>query len=609
MIGPVQLDPQPPVVAGLVYVSNEGSNTVSVLQDTGNIANVSVGPGPLQGAYDPHDGLFFVPDSGANEISVLSGAGLDANIQLQGTPSTPAFDPLNGYMYVPITGGPCGTNDTASNATSCGGGIVSVFSGLTIVANVTVGGGPLEPVVDTNMKSPYYGFVYVPNGGSQTISVISGTNDSVVATIGSGASLPLLFNPPTPGGGVYDPYNDYIYMGTDIIQGINAIAPLPSLSLTSQALNGITPQFQVSCDDRCVYDPYNGLVYEPGDPNQPFFDGFVVINGTSAAAAGFGCSCSDHATFDPLNGWLYLGATVVSGSTPFALNSPISGALYGTQSFDPEDASIFGIVGSEAIRIGNACGPPIGVSANYSVLDATLCDGAPPPQVSSANVTLNNMSPGAVAAFGTHVFSIMVDSVALYAGQWTATSATTAKASSGNISFQVTGQSGATGYATISVPKPFVAALLFAQSSAGTLSAPASSFTQLPTLYVDGAPAKVFSWTQDGDNFYITFRVHFSTDNVTIAFTQVQLVNATANSISSTTNAGSSSISSSGNTLSGSTSTSQAGSSSSSGSGGLELAVSNTYLLIVGVSMGVILLASVLAKVERAKISRERMAP
>ncbi len=60
----VQSDPQPPVFGGDagMYVSNEGSDTVSVVLGGLTVGNVQVGPSPLQGAYDPYGGLFYVPN-------------------------------------------------------------------------------------------------------------------------------------------------------------------------------------------------------------------------------------------------------------------------------------------------------------------------------------------------------------------------------------------------------------------------------------------------------------------------------------------------------------------------------------------------------------------
>lgn len=572
-----------------MFVSNKGSNTVSIVSGMLTVGSIPVGPAPLQGAYDPYGGLFYVPDSGTNEVSVLSGASLDTNIQTQASPLTPAFDPLNGYMYVPNNGG-C---DIAGNYVACGT-TVSVISGVSVIANITVGTAPMEPVVDTNVNSPYYGFVYVPNAVSQTISVISGKNNTVVATIGSGPTYPILI-PRPPGGGVYDSADDTIYMGSYVIHGVDALGELPTLSLASQAIGVIIPQFQVSCTARCIFDPYNGLVYEPGDPQQPVFDGIVVINGTDAVATNFGCACGDSATLNPHNGWVYFGSTVVSGTTGFALASPITGTFHGAQSFDSNDGYIYGVSGGSAVRLGNFC-PQVGGDYNYSALDLQICNGGgsqiPP---TTTNVTATNS--GGVNGSGSHIFTIVTSgNIPMASGSWSASgSKIVGQAGGAVISFSLSGQSGSSGTATITILKSEIVFLLAANALGGVGGLPTNRniASWQPQLYIDGQQVTDTTTTQDSTYVYVTFPIHFSTHQVQLKWipsASAVGTRGTANS-SGTTNT----------LLSSSTSTSQAGSSSSSSSAGSKLAVSIDYLVVVGVSVAVILLGLVLVKAKRAR--------
>jgi DNA-binding beta-propeller fold protein YncE len=603
---PVQANPQPPVFAGDtgMYVSNEGSNTVSVVTGPLTAGTVSVGPSPLQGAYDPYGGLFYVPDSGADELSVLSGASLDTNIQLQASPLTPAFDPLNGYMYVPDNGG---CDIAGSDSGSPCGTTVSVVSGVSVIANITVGTAPMEPVVDTNVNSPYYGFVYVPSAVSQTISVISGKNNSVVATIGSGPTYPVLV-PRPPGGGVYDSADDTVYMGSYVIHGIDVVGQLPTLSLSSQSLNGITPQFQVSCTASCVYDPYNGLIYEPSDPYQPVFQGFILINGTNATPF-TDCGCGDDAVFNPRNGWVYMGGPVVSGDTPFALAAPVAGALYGPQSFNPDDGFVYGVSGQSAIRIGNFC-PQIGGEYNYSALDLQICNGGG----SQITATTNNVtatSVGGVNGSGSHIFSIVTaGNIPMAAGNWTASgSKIVGQAGGAVISFSLTGQSGSKGMATITILKSEIVFLLGASALVGVGALPTdrSIASWQPQLFIDGQQVTDTTITQDSTYVYVTFPIHFSTHQVQLKWISSADAIGTANS-SGTTSAVSSTVSSSssGNGLSSSISTPTTTTTSSSASG---LAIGTGYLLIVGVSMAVALTASVLAKTKRTGATERKGGP
>jgi len=69
------------------------------------------------------------------------------------------------------------------------------------------------------------------------------------------------------------------------------------------------------------------------------------------------------------------------------------------------------------------------------------------------------------------------------------------------ISFKVTGESGTTGYGNITIPKTAV------------------SYGTEPVVYIDGQPAENQSYTEDADNYYVYYTVHFSTHQVTIEFT------------------------------------------------------------------------------------------
>jgi YVTN family beta-propeller protein len=563
-----------------MYVSNEGSNTVSVVTGSQNAANIPVGPAPLQGAYDPYGGLFYVPDSGTNEISILSGASLDTNVRTQASPLTPAFDPLNGYMYVPNNGG-C---DIAGNANGTCGNTVSVISGVSVVTNITVGTAPMEPVVDTNINSPYYGYVYVPNAVSQTISVISGTNNVVVATIGSGPTYPVLV-PRPPGGGVYDPSDDTVYMGSFIIHGVDAIGELPTLSMPNLVIhpNEAPPQFQVSCTTSCVYDPYNGLVYEPSDPYQPVFGGFIVINGTGATAS----SCADcgapGAVFNPQNGWIYMGSEVISGDTPFALASPVSGAFEGAQSYDPDLGGIYGVTSASAVLLGNSCGQ-VGGEYNYSAVDLDLCNKGGSFVTAATTTIAATNTGGGVNAGGSHVFSIVTSgNIPMASGNWTASGSNIIDQQGGaTISFSLTGQTGSRGTATITVLKSEVVFLLGAAALSGTGSLPSSKniASWLPQLYIDGQQVTDATLTQDSTNIYITFPIHFSTHQIQLKWIPAALAVGTNGTALGNSTSQSSISSSQG--------VSATSSVSASISKGMSLSLSNYYVVVVVISIGII---------------------
>jgi len=393
-------------------------------------------------------------------------------------------------------------------------------------------------------------------------------------------------------------------MGSYVIHGIDAIGELPTLSMPGLVIqsNEAPPQFQVSCTASCVYDPYNGLVYEPSDPNQPQFGGFIVINGTGATAS----SCDDcgapEAVLNPHNGWVYMGSEVISGNEPFALASPISGAAAGSQSYDPNDGYIYGVSGQSVVRLGNFC-PQIGGEFNYSALDLQICNlgGSSIVQMTN-NVTAT--STGGVNGSGTHIFSIMTaGNIPMASGNWTASgSKIVGQAGGAEISFSLSGQSGSRGLATITVLKAEVVFLLGTAALGGVGSLPSSKnlASWLPQLYIDGQLVTDATMTQDSTYIYITFPIHFSTHQVQLEWIPSADAVGTANSTAA--NSGSSSTSTEGN-ISSSLSSSQLASSSSS-SAGFRLAVGGDYLAVVGITAAVMLLSSILVKLKRSGMAR-----
>ena len=125
----------------------------------------------MEVAYDSGNGDVYVANSNcfgpsrcsAGTVSVISGTSVVATISVGNFPIGVAYDPENGYVYV-----------ANFNSNS-----VSVISETSVVATVGVGGGPEGVAYDSGN-----GEVYVANYNSNSVSVISGT--SVVATVSSG---------------------------------------------------------------------------------------------------------------------------------------------------------------------------------------------------------------------------------------------------------------------------------------------------------------------------------------------------------------------------------------------------------------------------------------
>ena len=85
-----------------------------------------VGSNPTVVAYDPSNGYIYVTDSGSDTVSVINGATVIANITVGSDPYVVAYDPSNGYIYV----------------TDSGSDTVSVINGATVIATIPVGQWP-----------------------------------------------------------------------------------------------------------------------------------------------------------------------------------------------------------------------------------------------------------------------------------------------------------------------------------------------------------------------------------------------------------------------------------------------------------------------------------
>jgi YVTN family beta-propeller protein len=514
---PVQSNPQAPVFGGLVYVANKGSDTVSVIQGTRNIGNVSVGSDPLAPAFDYDSGAVYVPNSGSSSVSVLAGAGLDATVTVGPGPLTPAFDEANGDIYVPNSGG-C----TVSFDASACGDTVSVLSGTSVVATVTVGQGPETPAVNTDPNSAFYGDVYVPAAVSDasdqgTLSVLSAKTNSVIAVLELGSS--------PPSGAFFDPENDYVYAGPYVISGVTMVTEL-----------------SVPCDASCILDPYSGVIYVPGSSD------FSTISGTSTAT--YTClACGGAGTFDPVNGWAYLGWGV-SGTTPFAV---LPMGVYGADSFDPEEQSVYSacggcyydnatgaqVFGNVVLLMGNMCVPP-GPGDFYNANLTALCAGGGGGGQSTSTQT--NATTTGPNGNGTHVFSVVTSgSIPMASGNWTASGSEILKQGGGaTISFTLSGMNGSRGFATIQILKAEIVFLVGLSALGGSSGLPTNAglASWAPQVYVDGQVVSNATVTQDSTYVYVTFPIHFSTHHISFEWRPPGAAGAPGSSSGSTASGG-----------------------------------------------------------------------
>jgi YVTN family beta-propeller protein len=166
-----------------IYVTNELSDTLSVISGTGNIveSTIRVGHFPYGVAINPFNSRIYVTNRGSNTVSVIDGSTntkLD-NITVQQSPVGIAIDPAADWIYV----------------TNIDSNTVSVIDGITnkITANITTNKIPYGIAINPLTKR-----VYVSNTGSNTVSVIDEISNKVIGTINVGKNpVGIAVNPVT----------------------------------------------------------------------------------------------------------------------------------------------------------------------------------------------------------------------------------------------------------------------------------------------------------------------------------------------------------------------------------------------------------------------------
>ena len=289
---------------GDVYVTNDGSNNVSVVSGSTNkvVATTPVGNSPGGAAFDPVNGDIYVADVGSGAVSVVSESTnkVVATISVGSSPVETAFDSANGDVYV--------TNDGSNN--------VSVVSGLTnkVVATISVGRSPQGVVFDSTN-----GDIYVTNWGSDAVSVVSGSTNTVIATI----PFPLGSH---PYGAAFDSANGDAYVSNSnnvsVVSGstntVVATIPLPSKS-------GPTDM---------AFDAANGNIYVANEVSNTVG---VVSGATNTVVATIPVGTFPvDAAFDSANGFVYVtnggsgSVSIIAPSASYTVDFTESGLPTGT---------------------------------------------------------------------------------------------------------------------------------------------------------------------------------------------------------------------------------------------------------------------------------------
>ena len=213
----VALCAMPAPAAQFAYVTNSGSDTVSVVDRETNtvVATVSVGANPVVVAITPDGAFAYVASCDAGTVSVISTATntVIGTVAVGACPAQVAITPNGAFAYVtnrdsntvsviatatntvngtvPVGVNPAGIAITPDGAfayvtnQALGGNTVSVIDTATntVVATVAVGINPCGVAF-----TPDGAFAYVANHGSNTVSVISTATKALVAGVPVGTN-------------------------------------------------------------------------------------------------------------------------------------------------------------------------------------------------------------------------------------------------------------------------------------------------------------------------------------------------------------------------------------------------------------------------------------
>ncbi len=330
---------------GYVYVANFDSSTVSIIDGATNsvVGADSTGTDSFCEflAYDSGNGNVYVTGVLSDAITVISGVSQDVVATLGPESSLEtargiAFDDTNGELFA-----------TAQDSED-----VAVYSTLLLVGDATPylrglgeAGSGLPPISLAANAGPFGaaydsadGDVYVADAGnaglgplpSANVSVVSGTTDTVVATVAVGSG---------PVAVAYDSGNGNIYVA-------EAGSGQHNVSVIDTATNTIIDTIDVGFTPQSiVYDSDTGNLYVPCFGS----DATYVISGATNTVLTelTGEDVPGQAAYDPANGDIYIATegtdtlTVVDGATDTVVASIPTGSVPYALAYDSATGDLF----------------------------------------------------------------------------------------------------------------------------------------------------------------------------------------------------------------------------------------------------------------------------
>jgi YVTN family beta-propeller protein len=231
-----------------IYVSNRGSDSVSVIDGATNtkIANVSAGKSPVGVAVNPSTSLIYITNIDSNTVSIIDGLAntLSGTIRVGNIPYGVVINPATNRIYV----------------TNIGDNTVSVIDGKNnrLLGEIKTGSGTGAPAgIAINISANR---LYVTDYLSNSLFVIDTLSNKLIHIIKVGKN---------PVGLAVNPVSDKIYI-TNI--GDNTVSVIDGVK--NQVVNtiGVIPILKTSFKDS------NPLVNIPVDVRFPLITSFVAVN-------------------------------------------------------------------------------------------------------------------------------------------------------------------------------------------------------------------------------------------------------------------------------------------------------------------------------------------
>jgi YVTN family beta-propeller protein len=236
---------------GYIYVPNNNSDNISVINGTAVVDTITLGIGPSSIVYDGFNGYIYVMEGPPYQLGVINGTRVLGNVSIysfvaligNGWPVM-TVDPTDGFVYVPgsqveIVNGTHVAAHTSSdgclagaydsdngliymlcaidgNSSSANHGVVHIFSGTTLVSTIVAGWESNGIQYDGNN-----GYVYVAN--IQSKSFPSGTHGSFNLTVIQNTSIVAWVNLGTTGAGSYYPNPIAVDSRTGLVYVLNFV--------------------------------------------------------------------------------------------------------------------------------------------------------------------------------------------------------------------------------------------------------------------------------------------------------------------------------------------------------------------------------------------------